>query len=100
MKRREFVSVACGAVGAAILPGCGGARGRGRGVIVGGHPWVYAAKLPSHDITPALGEIFADMRYAGLDGIELAHERDFVPTRPLRESLRMSREFVRRTMGF
>jgi hypothetical protein len=30
--------------------------------------------------------------------IELAHENDFEPTRPLRESLRISREFVRQTL--
>lgn len=42
-------------------------------VLVGGHPWVYADKLPGCDITPILPTIFADMRYAGLDGIELMH---------------------------
>ena len=40
-------------------------------VIVGGHPWVYAARLPKYDITPVLPQIFADMSYAGLDGVEL-----------------------------
>jgi len=38
---------------------------------IGGHPWVYASRLPKRDITPKLEEIFADMEYAGLDGIEL-----------------------------
>jgi sugar phosphate isomerase/epimerase len=42
-------------------------------VVVGAHPWVYAARQPRHDITPVLPEIFADMQYAGLDGIELMH---------------------------
>lgn len=42
-------------------------------VTVGAHPWVYAAKLPQYDITPVLPQIFADMRYAGMDGIELMH---------------------------
>jgi len=42
-------------------------------VIVGGHPWVYAATQPNYDIYPVLDQIFADMRYAGLDGIELMH---------------------------
>ncbi len=42
-------------------------------VVVGAHPWVYAAKQPGYDITPVLPAIFADMRYAGLDGIELMH---------------------------
>jgi sugar phosphate isomerase/epimerase len=32
--------------------------------------------------------------------IELAHEKDFTPTRPLRESLKMSRDFVRRVLGY
>jgi sugar phosphate isomerase/epimerase len=32
--------------------------------------------------------------------IELAHEPGFQLTRPLRESLKMSREFVRRTLGY
>lgn len=42
-------------------------------VLVGGHPWVYAATQPNYDIYPILDQIFADMRYAGLDGIELMH---------------------------
>ena len=42
-------------------------------IIVGGHPWVYAATQPNNDIYPILDRIFADMSYAGLDGIELMH---------------------------
>jgi sugar phosphate isomerase/epimerase len=42
-------------------------------VLVGGHPWVYAATQPNYDIYPVLDRIFADMSYAGLDGIELMH---------------------------
>jgi hypothetical protein len=34
-------------------------------IIVGGHPWVYAATRPQNDITPILGEIFADMAWVG-----------------------------------
>ena len=41
--------------------------------MVGAHPWVYAATQPDYEITPILPQIFADMRYAGLDGIELMH---------------------------
>lgn len=40
-------------------------------VLVGGHPWVYAARQPDRDPTPELEQIFADFRRAGLDGIEL-----------------------------
>jgi sugar phosphate isomerase/epimerase len=42
-------------------------------VVVGAHPWVYAATQPGYDITPILDRIFADMKYAGMDGIELMH---------------------------
>lgn len=42
-------------------------------VIVGAHPWVYAANLPNYDITPRLEQIFGDMNYAGMDGVELMH---------------------------
>jgi sugar phosphate isomerase/epimerase len=42
-------------------------------VIVGAHPWVYAATQPKYDIYPILDQIFADMSYAGMDGIELMH---------------------------
>jgi sugar phosphate isomerase/epimerase len=42
-------------------------------IMVGGHPWVYAATQPGYELTPVLDGIFADMRYAGLDGIELMH---------------------------
>jgi sugar phosphate isomerase/epimerase len=45
----------------------------GKKVLVGGHPWVYAATQPNYDIYPVLEKIFADMSYAGLDGIELMH---------------------------
>lgn len=42
-----------------------------RRVIVGAHPWVYAATQPKYDITLVLPQIFADMSYAGMDGVEL-----------------------------
>jgi sugar phosphate isomerase/epimerase len=47
-----------------------------------------------------VGEALRRNRFSGHAAIELAFERDFAPTRPLRESLRMSREFVRRTLGY
>jgi sugar phosphate isomerase/epimerase len=42
-------------------------------VIVGAHPWVYAATQPKYDIYPILDRIFADMSYAGIEGIELIY---------------------------
>ena len=41
-----------------------------------------------------------EVNFAGHAVIELAHESSFHPTRPLRESLKMSREYVRKTMGY
>src|SRR5512143_3135655 len=46
---------------------------RQKKIVVGAHPWVYAATQPKNDIYPILDRIFADMSYAGLDGIELMH---------------------------
>jgi sugar phosphate isomerase/epimerase len=42
-------------------------------VLIGAHPWVYAATQPGRDITPVLDRIFADVAWAGFDGIELMH---------------------------
>jgi sugar phosphate isomerase/epimerase len=49
------------------------------------------------------GAVARELRAAGFAGdmaIELAHPPGFQPTRPLRESLKMSREYVRRVMGY
>ena len=48
----------------------------------------------------AIGKALHDVHFAGHAVIELAHESSFHPTRPLRESLKMSREFVRKTLGY
>lgn len=64
---------------AAVLAGWGLRTGAASGhfpkrrVVVGAHPWVYAATQPNYDITPVLPQIFADMEYASVDGIELMH---------------------------
>jgi len=75
--RREFLR---GIAGAAVAVGCmPAARAWAdpdtsrRKVLVAAHPWVYAATRPQYDITPILDEIFADMKYAGMDAIELMH---------------------------
>jgi sugar phosphate isomerase/epimerase len=47
-------------------------------------------------------EIESVMKEISFEGdaiIELAHENGFIPTRPLRESLKMSREYMKKTMG-
>ena len=48
----------------------------------------------------AIGQELHKINFSGDMAIELAHERNFKRTRPLRESLKMSREYVRRTMGY
>ncbi len=70
--RRNFLKTAL--AGVAGLTAFGGAAlAAPKKILVGGHPWVYAATQPGYDITPVLETIFADMSYAGLDGIELMH---------------------------
>ena len=47
-------------------------------------------------------EIAGVLKEIGFEGdaiIELAHENGFVPTRPLKESLKMSRDYLKQTMG-
>jgi sugar phosphate isomerase/epimerase len=48
----------------------------------------------------AIGKALHDIGFSGPAVIELAHEGQFKPTRPLCESLKISREFVRKTMGY
>lgn len=75
MSRRSFLKATTFTVGAAVLPraiGAAPASARRR-VVVGAHPWVYAATQPNYELTPVLPQIFADFSYAGVDGIELMH---------------------------
>jgi len=81
LNRRRFLSSGAAAIFAVAMGGILGsschstqrnARSKKK-VLVGGHPWVYAATQPNYDIYPVLDKIFADMSYAGLDGIELMH---------------------------
>ncbi|MFC2124925.1 sugar phosphate isomerase/epimerase family protein [Bacteroidota bacterium] len=75
ISRREFLKKSGGTmsvIGFLGLP-LSGCINSSKKVIVGAHPWVYAAPLPEYDITPVLDIIFSDMKYAGLDGVELMH---------------------------
>ena len=40
-------------------------------VVVGAHPWVYAARRQPREITPILEQVFSEMSHAGFEGIEL-----------------------------
>lgn len=47
-----------------------------------------------------IADVLNEINFEGDAIIELAHENGFVQTRPLRESLKMSREYMKKTMGF
>ena len=46
-----------------------------------------------------ISEVMKEINFKGDSIIELAHENGFVRTRPLKESLKMSRDFMKKTMG-
>jgi sugar phosphate isomerase/epimerase len=79
LSRRDFLAAAAGmAGGLGLLGGCAPAAGApaapspgGRRVLVPSHLWVYASTQPDFDPTPVLDRVFADMKYAGMDGVEL-----------------------------
>ncbi len=76
LTRRRFLQSAATTLavgGLATSAGTMRAEAAAAKVIVGGHPWVYAARQPKYDITPILPQIFADMKYAGIEAIELMH---------------------------
>ncbi len=73
VSRRRFLKTAAACAASASLVRPLRADALKSSVVVGAHPWVYAATLPKCDITPVLPQIFADMSYAGMGGIELMH---------------------------
>jgi sugar phosphate isomerase/epimerase len=46
-----------------------------------------------------ISDVLNEINFSGDVIVELAHEPGFIPTRPLKESLKMSRNYVRNTMG-
>jgi len=76
LTRRCFLQMVSAAV--ASISCCGkivGAVGDSnkKRITVGAHVWVYAAKQPEYNVTPVLPQIFSDLKYAQIDGIELMH---------------------------
>lgn len=69
ISRRAMLKAAAGAAAAGFAPRL--LQAATPSVVVGAHPWVYAATQPKYDITPVLPQIFSDMRYAGMAGVEL-----------------------------
>ncbi len=48
----------------------------------------------------AVGKALHEIGFSGTLAIELAHEKSFVPTRTYGESFQLSRQYVRRVMGY
>jgi sugar phosphate isomerase/epimerase len=46
-----------------------------------------------------ISDVLKEINFEGDAVVELAHENGFIRTRPLRESLKMSREYMKKTMG-
>lgn len=61
--------------------------------------WAEAIGEGATDFT-AIGRALREAGFEGDVAIELAHPAGFRPTRPLRESLKISREYVKKTMGW
>lgn len=62
---------------------------------------VWAEAMGEGDIDyGAVARALRQARFSGQLAIELAHPRDFRPTRPLRESFKRSRRYVREVMGY
>jgi sugar phosphate isomerase/epimerase len=73
MERREFLTLSLAATGMAAVGFSNNTPARKSlpAIPVSGHVWVYAKNQPGFDVTPVLDQIFSDMKYAGLDGVEL-----------------------------
>jgi sugar phosphate isomerase/epimerase len=76
LTRRGFLGTAAASLaGLALLPAAAPAsRAPASRVLVPAHLWVYASTQPGFDPTPVLDRVFADMKYAGMDGVELMHQ--------------------------
>jgi sugar phosphate isomerase/epimerase len=48
----------------------------------------------------AIGKTLKKIDFTGDIVVELAYEEDFVRTRAIRENLKMSREHIKKTMGY
>jgi len=72
MNRGEFLLTGIGALGLAAFgfPAMACNTGKRGKLAVGAHVWIYASTQPGYDVSPILPQIFSDMKYAGLDGVE------------------------------
>lgn len=76
VNRRHFLRLGTATVASLGSLGCTSSlfsNRPGKKIPVGAHVWVYAATQPQYDVTPVLPQIFEDLKYADLDGVELMH---------------------------
>ncbi len=71
--RRQFIKQTSFLAGAALLSSDNVfADHRANKIFLAGHIWAYASRYPPNwDCSPILDTIFSDMKWAGLDGIEI-----------------------------
>jgi sugar phosphate isomerase/epimerase len=73
--RRYFLKTSSYLAGAALftnLAGCAAKIPAGNKVPLYAHLWVYASRYPPNwDCTPILDEVFSELKYAGLQGVEM-----------------------------
>jgi sugar phosphate isomerase/epimerase len=70
LKAGSVVIVSIGGRGKIVEPVVDSSKKK---ITVGAHVWVYAAKQPEYNVTPVLPQIFSDLKYAQIDGVELMH---------------------------
>src|SRR5687767_11743837 len=73
--RRSFLKNSSYLTGGAVfsnLIACAGKIPGGNEVPLYAHLWVYASRYPRNwDCTPILDEVFSELKYAGLQGVEM-----------------------------
>ncbi|AUD00826.1 sugar phosphate isomerase/epimerase family protein [Spirosoma pollinicola] len=71
MNRRDFLGATTGALALVQQPLLAGRMPLARKPVVGAHVWVFSSDKPRYDCSPVLDQVFADVKYAGFDAIEL-----------------------------
>ena len=72
MNRTDFIKTTIGVLGAATFgfPTMVLAAEKKKKLLIGAHVWIYASTQPGYDVSNILPQIFSDMKYAGIDGVE------------------------------
>ncbi len=71
LNRRQFLGTTAGSLVLAHQPALADKKQPGHRPVLGVHVWVYSSDKPSYDCFPVLDQVFADVKYAGFDAIEL-----------------------------